>query len=163
MLTRDSRKRIYRLNKYTSECELNECYTSNDIFIEFIESVRNIDEFDRNIENPKTIEYGKPREALAEYNAGCMSLRNKFRSPHPEDPIINDCDWKTFQIMMKNRVIDDDILETAPVNILRKVYSSLSDEYKRFARSMYSLWTAPRRWTAEYYVIIANYLQFIDY
>ena len=163
MLTQNPHSYLTQLNKYSSAYEIRHCYGSNDIFISFIKPIQFI-------EYPETIEYGSMNRYLVEYNAGRMSPGNMFRSPCPEDPVFYYCDWKTFQIMMENRVIDDDILETAPLNILRKIYSSLSDDDKRFARFQYSMRiTVPMkpssRWdyVAGHLQSMANCLQFIDY
>ena len=142
MLPRDSRKRIYRLNKYTSECELNECYTSNDIFIEFInDGVQDGQCF------VKTIEYGYLYNALAEYNANHMHPGNRFVSPISWNPAVylNYCSWEIFQTIAAGRPITSTILLTGQPNIIRKVYSSLSNEQKLVVKKRYDMLTDPIR------------------
>ena len=136
------------------------CYEANECFVEYIkENNPDVRYFD-----VKTIEYGYLYDDLAEYNANRMHPGNRFASPISWDPAayLIHCDWKTFQAMMKNRVIDEEILGClAAPNLIRKLYSSLSDENKKEARLVYDAWTIKPRETSHNYVVIANCLQFI--
>ena len=145
-------KTFYQRDRY-------DCYTSNECFVEC--TYDNGQRF-----AIKTKEYGYLYDALAEYNANHMHPGNRFVSPISWNPAVylNYCSWKTFRAITAGQPITGDTLFTLPANIIRKVYSRLSNKQKLAVKKSYdklttSIHDSVRNIPVPYFVL-SKYLQY---
>ena len=142
--------------------ERYDCYVSNKCFVECV----NYNGPDDQRFAIKTKEYGYLCDDLAEYNANHMRPNTEFMSTSGNPAAyLNYCSWKTYRAIIAEHPMISAISLPTPPNILRKVYSSLSNEQKLVAEKRYDMLTDPiehygvRNIPVSYFTI-SKYLQY---
>ena len=143
--------------------ERYDCYVSNKCFVECINDNGQYDQ----LFAIKTIEYGYLYDEQAEYDANHTHPNNEFMSTSWNPAVsLNYCSWKTLRAIIEGHPMTITILLAIQPNIIRKLYSSLSNEQKLVAKKSYDKLTDPvRHYNIRNipvpYFTIAKYLQYV--